>query len=95
VKVAGVFHSNSFLAIRRAAIAGLGIALLPAYFVSADLRSGSLKRILKALPAIERPVYILTPANQHTPKKIKMLVDFLAAWFRQRPWEKGLDDHLS
>lgn len=94
VKVSGVFHSNSVLSIRRAAIAGLGIAMLPTYYISQDLRNGTLKRIMRHMPTIERPVYILFAHNRHTPKKVRLLVNYLAAWFKERPWDKNLDKLL-
>lgn len=95
VKVSGVFYSNSVLTIRRAALAGLGIAMLPTYYISQDLREGTLKRIMRHLPIIERPVYILFPDNKHTPKKVRLFVNFLAAWFKERPWDKNLDKVMS
>jgi len=39
-------HANSALALRKAALAGLGIALLPEYSIAADLAAGTLVRVL-------------------------------------------------
>jgi DNA-binding transcriptional LysR family regulator len=95
VKVMGNFTSNSVLAIRRAAIAGLGIAQLPTYYISGELKSGKLVRIATqpALPA--RPVYALLPGNRMTPKKAQLFVSFIARWYKARPWsEAGAADTL-
>ena len=54
VRVDGMFHSNSALALRKAAPAGLGIALLADYSIVEDLAAGTLVRILPQCE-IERP----------------------------------------
>ena len=41
IPVKGPLQSNEAAVTRRAALAGAGIAMLPTYFVSADLASGS------------------------------------------------------
>ena len=42
IRVDGSFDSNSALALRKAAVAGLGIALLPEEYIAAELASGAL-----------------------------------------------------
>jgi len=46
VKVQGPFASNSVLVLRKAALEALGIAILPAYCVRGDLKSGALREVL-------------------------------------------------
>lgn len=87
VKVSGAFLSNSDLAIRQAAIAGVGIAQLPTYYVGEALRSGTLRQVLTTFPLKERPVYALFATRRQMPRKVKLFVDFLAGWFRRAPWE--------
>jgi len=87
VKVDGTFRSNSALAIREAALAGIGVAQLPTYYVSGDLRDRSLCPILTSFPLAERPVFALLSSRQHMPRKVKSFVDYLARWFRDAPWE--------
>jgi len=82
VRVDGVFHSNSALALRKAALAGLGIALLPDYSIAADLAAGTLVRILPQCE-IRRPVMALYARSPHIPQKILLLVSFLARWFKR------------
>lgn len=82
VRVDGLFHSNSALALRRAAIAGLGIALLPKYCVAPDLANGSLVRVLPHCE-IRRPVNVLYARSPHIPQKIHLLLSFLVQWFRR------------
>jgi DNA-binding transcriptional LysR family regulator len=91
VKVSGTFLSNSVLAIRKAAIAGAGIAQLPTYYIAHDLAAGRLVPLLPKFPLPARPVYALLPANRLTPKKTKLFVSFIARWYAGRPWETDGD----
>jgi DNA-binding transcriptional LysR family regulator len=88
VKVSGTFLANSDLTIRKAALAGVGIAQLPTYYISGDLKAGTLRHILKTFPVSERPVYALFPASRQVPRKVRLLVDFLAKWYRAAAWER-------
>ncbi len=82
VRVDGSFHSNSALALRKAALAGLGIALLPDYCITEDLAAGTLVRILPQCE-IKRSVMALYARSPHIPQKVRLLVSFLARWFKR------------
>jgi DNA-binding transcriptional LysR family regulator len=92
VKVSGGFLSNSVLALRKAAISGVGIAQLPTYYIAHDLAAGRLVPLLIKFPLPARPVYALLPANRLTPRKTKLFVTFIARWYAGRPWEAGAED---
>jgi DNA-binding transcriptional LysR family regulator len=81
IRVDGSFDSNSALALRKAAVAGLGIALLPEEYIAADLASGALVRILPQYE-IRRPVTALYARSPHIPQKVRLLVSFLIQWFK-------------
>jgi len=80
LRVAGTFMSNSVLALRDAAIAGLGLALLPTYSCSEALRTGALVRVLEAWEIPDTPLYALMASNKFIPKKLRTLLDFLSDW---------------
>jgi DNA-binding transcriptional LysR family regulator len=82
VRVDGPFHSNSALALRKAALAGLGIALAPEYCIASDLETGALARILPQC-AVRHPVVALYPRAPHVPKKVRLFVEFLVRWFKR------------
>jgi DNA-binding transcriptional LysR family regulator len=88
VRVDGMFHSNSALALRKAALAGLGIALLADYSIMEDLAAGTLVRILPQCE-IKRPVTALYARSPHIPQKVRLLVTFLAQWFGVK-WRSGI-----
>jgi DNA-binding transcriptional LysR family regulator len=81
IRVDGSFDSNSALALRKAAVAGLGIALLPEEYIAAELASGTLLRILPQCE-VRRPVTALYARSPHIPQKVRLLVSFLVQWFK-------------
>lgn len=86
IAVRGNFQSNNGGALRAAALAGLGIVLLPAFIVGEDLKIGTLKRLLGAYELPETSVYAVFPHNRHLSAKIRVFVDFLAARFGPAPY---------
>jgi len=85
VRVQGPFASNSVLVLRKAALEALGIAILPAYCIKDDLKSGSLREVLADFPIPVHPLSLVWAPGRETPKKIRHLADFLADWFRKHP----------
>jgi DNA-binding transcriptional LysR family regulator len=83
VKVQGPFASNSVLMLRKAALAGLGIAIVPLYCVTEDLKSGALREILGNFPIPVHPLSLVFCPGKPTPRKIRSLGDFLVDWFRK------------
>ena len=74
---------NSFLAMRQAALAGLGYARLPLYVVERDVRHGSLVRVLAdhALPST--PVYLVFPDQRPLPRKVRVAIDHVCGWIER------------
>ncbi|GGX32714.1 LysR family transcriptional regulator [Undibacterium squillarum] len=70
----------------QAAIAGAGIALLPAYLVNPVLREGQLISVLSDWQAAQIGVYALYPSRRHLAPAVRALLDFLVQRFEQRPW---------
>lgn len=84
VKVNGSFFSNSALTLRKAALAGLGIALLPRYAVADDIASGALVTLLPRHKVPARPLLAVYPRAVAVPQKVQTFVDFLTAWMAKR-----------
>jgi DNA-binding transcriptional LysR family regulator len=85
IRIDGPFLSNSALALRKAALAGIGVALLPRYCIGEDLASGALRHILPLWKVPRRPIMALYPRSSHVPPKVRVLVDYLAQWFSTQP----------
>ena len=78
IPVRGQLQSNEAAATRRAALAGAGIAMLPTYFVSAELASGELVRLLPDCEPEPLGIHAVYLSRQHQPRLLRMMVDFLA-----------------
>jgi DNA-binding transcriptional LysR family regulator len=79
-----VYASNSYLTLRKAALAARGIALLPIRLVSDDLASGDLVNILDDCEVPDRPLYALHSPGGQTPARVQLFLDFVGDWFRRQ-----------
>lgn len=86
VRSALVFNNGECM--RDAAIAGLGLTLLPRFIVADALRDG---RLINALPQDEPTpdtIYAMYPQRRYQPRKVRALVEYLEARFAQGgPWD--------
>jgi DNA-binding transcriptional LysR family regulator len=72
---------NETAVVKRAAIASVGIAMLPTCFVGDKLRRGELVRVLTAYESETLGIHAPFLSRQHQPLPLKLLVDFLADRF--------------
>ena len=84
VQVQGTLAINSFIAMRRAALHGLGMAKLPRYLVDDELRNGRLVELLPDWQLPGTPVSLVYPSREHLPQRARVFRDFVVAWF-ERP----------
>ena len=93
VKVAGNLTANSSESLRAAALAGGGIAVLPLYAVSEDLRTGRLKRVLSSYQVLSPfgdAVYAVYLHNRFQTPKVRAFIDFLVEKFGEDArWDRG------
>jgi DNA-binding transcriptional LysR family regulator len=89
IKVTGAFMSNSALSLRKAALAGLGIAFVPRYAVADDLTAGALVAVLPRFKTTARPLLAVYPRTSAVPPKVRLFVDFLKDWFANRDVNRG------
>ncbi len=88
VRPSGRFTANNGDALRAAALAGLGVALLPTFIVGEDLRRGRLETVLEEFEPEPAGIYAVWPHARHLAAKVRVFVDFLAARFAPPPpWE--------
>ena len=85
IKIDGSFSANSAIALRAAALKGLGITMLPLYSISDDLAAGALVQVLPNFLGPERPIVALYPHRPLLLTKVRLLVDFLSERFKQAP----------
>jgi DNA-binding transcriptional LysR family regulator len=83
---------NNGIMMRDAAVAGLGIALLPRFLVHRELASGALRVVDVAAAAEGAEVFVAYPSARSS-AKVRALVDWLRRSFGTPPyWEAGGPD---
>ena len=86
VGVQGPYRANNSELVREAALAGLGLALLPDFSAAAALRAGRLKEVLKAWRPVGffgDAIYAIRPWSARTPKPVQTLVTHLRAAMKE------------
>lgn len=78
IAIHGPLCCNNGEVLRTAAIAGLGVVMLPKFMVERDLESDRLNPILIDYPPPAINIYALYPVNRHLSAKVTRLVEFLA-----------------
>ena len=68
-------------------IAGLGIALLPAFLCAEDLRAGRLERVLSGWKVPPTPVHVVYPSARHLSPAVRSFIDHLQERLTPPPWE--------
>jgi DNA-binding transcriptional LysR family regulator len=79
VPVTGNVFVRSADALAAAAVAGLGLILLPDWNVGVELRSGRLRPVLADYQAVPEatPIYAVYPPSPYLPRKVRAFVDCL------------------
>jgi DNA-binding transcriptional LysR family regulator len=73
--------ASTFLAVREAALEGLGIGLLPQTLVRVDIAAGRLRELLPDWQPEGETLYIAVAPGGGIPAKVRLLLDFSPAWF--------------
>ena len=85
--VHGTVYANNGEVLRRAAISGLGIALLADWSVSDDVKAGRLVHLLPGYKltntTFDNGVYVLFRDTRMLPLKVRVFIDFLAKAFAE------------
>ena len=87
VTVRGSLQANTGIALRTAALGHMGIASTAAFIVRDELASGALVQVLPGYTLAPRTLYALYPHSRHLSPKVRALVDFAVAWYRDRDWD--------
>jgi DNA-binding transcriptional LysR family regulator len=71
------FSSDSVLAVREAARAGLGVAELPKYLADRDVEDGLLREVLPGSLPVRRSVFAMYLPSKYLPQRTRAFVAFL------------------
>ena len=78
------FTADNGAALVPAALAGLGIALLPDFLIAGHLASGALVAVLPDYPMPEAGVYVVRPPGGSASCKVRVLIDIMVEKFAAR-----------
>jgi len=86
IEVKGRLRANNGDVLRQAALAGLGLVMLPTFIVGPDLQAGTLVQVLEDFVPQQIGIYAVYPHARHLSPKVRAFVDFLAERFGPRPY---------
>jgi DNA-binding transcriptional LysR family regulator len=88
VVVRGSLAANTSVALRSAALAGLGLTLSSTFIVGADLATGQLLPLLPGWTSPPRQLYALYPHSRHMSPKVRAFVDYAVDLFATPAWDQ-------
>jgi DNA-binding transcriptional LysR family regulator len=88
VRPSRYLHVNNGLIMRDAAVAGLGITLLPAFLIGPEVAKGSLKIVDVGGVPESADIFVAYPAARAS-AKVRAMVEVLKAALGKPPWEQG------
>jgi DNA-binding transcriptional LysR family regulator len=81
----GPLIASSGAILREAAVAGLGLAVLPFFMVARDVADGRLTLVLEGQRKAEIGIHAVYP-DRRLPARTRALLDFLGRWFADPDW---------
>ncbi|WP_372824401.1 LysR family transcriptional regulator [Polaromonas sp.] len=87
VRVHGPLSSNSGELVRDWCVAGRGIMLRSLWDIAPQLASGELVRVLPGYAMPDADIHWLAPYRADSPRRIRLLIDFLLTQFQGAPWK--------
>lgn len=86
VVVRGGLMASNALALRQAALSGMGVALLPDWLVDQDVKAGRLSQLFTDYQStatdFETSAWGLYPSRAYLPRKVKAMLEFLRTQLR-------------
>ncbi len=84
VAVTGPIEVNSPLTARAAAVSGLGFSILPDFIAAPEIEAGNLVALMDERMYSGGGIFAVYPHRRYLPAKVRVFVDFLVQWFRDR-----------
>lgn len=84
--VSGPIVADNSEALRRAALEGAGLIVLPVYYAAADISAGRLVPVLTDYKLDTLGIFAVYSPGRFVPRKVRAFVDFMSARFRAARW---------
>jgi DNA-binding transcriptional LysR family regulator len=86
VPVTSNFAVSDATVLRQAALAGLGLIVVPHFVVAADVAAGRLELVLDGARRAEIGIHAVYPSRRQLPARTKLLLEHLASHFADPDW---------
>lgn len=86
VRLPARLQCNGMFAVREAVRSGAGIAMLPDFAISEQLKAGALVRVLPAWHGPVGELFAVYPSTRNLSPKLRTFLDFLTARLTPPPW---------
>lgn len=83
IRPQGRFKADNGTALVAAALAGLGVAVLPEGLIAEHLASGALVPVMERHPVRPAGMFVVRPPGQHPARKVRVLTEMLIECFGQ------------
>lgn len=90
VQVDGPFSSNHYSLLKKAALAGAGIARLPSYLIHDEIKDGRLHWLFQDYQTSRSPLFLVHPYHSDVPRRVQVLMDYLTVWFAERGMRESM-----
>jgi DNA-binding transcriptional LysR family regulator len=87
VRISGSLETNSFVALRAAAVLGQGLIIVPTFIVAEEVKSGALIPLLTEFLPDKMSIGAIYRHRDHMPAKVRTFIDLVAKNFRQIDWD--------
>jgi len=87
IQVSSRFRANTARAVLRAAVAGLGVALLPRPIAAGDIRAGTLSRVLPQFRRDGADLYAVCVSRRQIPRAVAAFIELTAGKLRAVRWD--------
>jgi DNA-binding transcriptional LysR family regulator len=86
IAVRGRLSMNNSIAIRDSLLAGIGLALIPSFYVSEHLARGELREVLSDHSAKPLSIHAVYPRSKRLSPKVRVFIDHVRDRFAAAPW---------
>ena len=83
IQVSGRFRANTARAVLRAAVAGLGIALLPHLLTASEIAAGRLVQVLPQFRRDGADFYAVCVSRRHIPRAVSAFIEYAVGRLRE------------
>lgn len=81
IRPQGRFKADNGVALVAAALAGIGVAILPVDLIQDHLASGAVVEVMPRFPVPVFGIYVVRPPSQHPSRKVRALTELLIECF--------------